>query len=130
MSELVAVRNRNKYPLSFGFKPKNRASIRKGEHYLVFPSNVYPFKYYELELFVTPTPIANGIVGLITFGETYRVTDKITGYYFGEDWESPEKAKKEAIKKLRKVVRGKTNYRRALENISKFDWNEWQDFTE
>jgi hypothetical protein len=125
MSELVKIRNRNKYPLSFAFKPINRPSIRKGVHYLVFPYNVYPFKYYELELFVTPTP--NGWSS-IEFGKTYRVTDKITGYWFGEDWETPEKAKKEAIKILRKVKRGKTNYNRALDNIAKFDWNKWQEF--
>jgi hypothetical protein len=63
----------------------------------------------------------------IKFDKTYRVTDKITGYFFGKDWDSPEKAKIEAIKILRKVKKGKTNYRRVLENIAKFDWDAWSD---
>lgn len=125
MSKLIAVRNRNKYPMSFLFKPKNMASIRKGSHYLVFPYEVYPFKYYELELFVAHSPNGNALSSEIKFDKTYRVTDKVTGYFFGKDWDSPEKAKIEAIKILRKVKKGKTNYRRALENIGKFDWNKW-----
>ena len=129
MSKLVGIRNRNKYPMSFLFKPTNRPSIRKGSHYLVFPNSVYPFKYYELELFIAHSPNGNALWQEVTFRETYRVTEKSTGYFFGKDWESPEQAKTEAIKLLRKVKKGKTNYRIALENITKFDWGIRQDFT-
>jgi hypothetical protein len=125
MSKLIGVRNRNKYPLSFLFKPTNKVSVKKGEHYLVFPYKVYPFKYYELELFVTPTPKGDAVNREISFGNTYRVTDKVTGYFFGKDWDTPERAKIEAIKILRKVRKGKSNYKRALEKIAKFDWDKW-----
>ena len=107
--KLQAVRNRNKYYITTKSKQKR------------YPSQVYPFKYYKLDLFVSKAFFSGSIFDDKAYWDNiYRVTERITGFYFGKSWETPEQAKIEAIKILRKTKHGKTNYERALIKIAKF----------
>ena len=104
---------------------KLQAIRNRGRYYIVtnsshkrYPPQVYPFKYYKLELFVSKVLVGDSIFSDTVFWDNvYRVTEKTTGYYFGKSWDTPEKAKIEAIKILRRNKNGKTNYERALIKI-------------
>ena len=118
--KLKPTRNRDRYPISITFSPTNMRPIQRDKYwYSCFPNTVYPFNYYKLELFVSKAITCNSNLGLAAWRDEYRVTEKTTGYFFGKEWDTPEKAKTEAIKILRKVKKGKSNYERALEGVKR-----------
>ena len=118
MKKLVGIRNRNKFYASVRQSATNTCG-KRGNYYLFYPNTVYPFTYYGMKMFVSKTIAFNSSELAYRYKNTYRVTEVITGSLMGVEWESPEKAKIEAIKRLR------TNnfYRKCLDLIPNFDWN-------
>ena len=118
MNKLIGIRNRDKYYCSVRQSATN-TNGKRGGYYLFYPNTVYPFKYYEMDMFVSKTIAFNGSEMAYRYKNTYRVTEVKTGSLMGLEWETPEKAKVEATKKLR------TNdlYRKCLDLIPNFDWS-------